>query len=356
MAFGKYVAYVGTYTKTNSIGIHLYDVDDETWNMRERKIVKINNPSALVVSADGQFLYSIADEGVESFRILPDGDLEPMNSAWTGGMRGCDITVDSQNRYLFVAGFYDGRVTMMRLNEDGTVGEVTCGIYHESMGLSVADTNFTPHVTCVEMTPDQKYLCAVDNGLDHVKVYEIDYEMGRLQLVETIRGHIENGPRVIRFRHETKTAYILSEKANNVLVYKFDSERQPFAVLDLIQDISTNFMDYDGNFAASDLELSPDHRHLFVSSAGVNTVTVFDIDDETGLLTTNCENKTSGDYPKALEIMPDNKHFVVLNHGENEMRIFKMNYEGRYFLMDQPPIKIPKPNCIVLHELKQDTK
>ena len=95
-------------------------------------------------------------------------------------MRGCYVTVDDQNRYLFVAGYYDGRVTMMHLNEDGSVGEVACGIYHEALGLSVADKNFMPHVTCVEMTPDQKYLCAVDSGLDHVKVYEIDYEKGLL--------------------------------------------------------------------------------------------------------------------------------------------------------------------------------
>ena len=352
MAIGKYVAYIGTYTKTNSIGIHIYDIDDEAWTMHARKVVKINNPSNLAVSKDGRFLYSIADEGVQSFRILADGDLEPMNTAWTGGMRGCYITVDDQNRYLFVAGFYDGRVTMMHLNEDGTVGEVACGIYHESMGLSVADKNFAPHVTCVELTPDQEFLCAVDNGLDHVKVYKIDYEQGKLELIDTIRGQLENGPRMIRFRHETKTAYILSEKANNVLVYKYDPDKANFYGLELVQHITTNHIAYDGNFAASGLELTPDHKHLFVSSAGVNTVTVYDIDEE-GLLTINCENKTSGDYPKTLEVLPDNQHFAVLNHGENEIRVFKMNYEGKYFLMDQAPLKISKPNCIWIHELKK---
>lgn len=41
--------------------------------MKERKVVPINNPSDLLVSKDGRFLYSIADEGVEAFHILPDG-------------------------------------------------------------------------------------------------------------------------------------------------------------------------------------------------------------------------------------------------------------------------------------------
>ena len=83
MAKDRYVAYVGTYTHGSSVGIHIFDVDAEKGKMTERKVVPINNPSDLIVSTSGKFLYSIADEGVQSFRILEDGDLEPINSVWT---------------------------------------------------------------------------------------------------------------------------------------------------------------------------------------------------------------------------------------------------------------------------------
>ena len=98
----KYVAYVGTYTHENSVGIHIYDVDVEAGKLTERKVVPINNPSDLVVSKDRRFLYSIADEGVESFRIEKDGDLTPINKQWIGGMRGCYVEVDDGDRDLFV--------------------------------------------------------------------------------------------------------------------------------------------------------------------------------------------------------------------------------------------------------------
>lgn len=42
---GKYVAYVGTYTHENSVGIHIYDVDELRGTLTERKVVPINNPS-----------------------------------------------------------------------------------------------------------------------------------------------------------------------------------------------------------------------------------------------------------------------------------------------------------------------
>lgn len=51
----KYVAYVGTYTHENSVGIHIYDVDVEGGQLQERKVVPINNPSDIVVSKTRNF-------------------------------------------------------------------------------------------------------------------------------------------------------------------------------------------------------------------------------------------------------------------------------------------------------------
>ena len=96
MSNERYVAYVGTYTHGTSVGIHIYDLDVEGGSMAERKVIPINNPSHLTVSANGKFLYSIADEGVAAFKILPDGDLEAMNEKWIGGMRGCYVDVETE--------------------------------------------------------------------------------------------------------------------------------------------------------------------------------------------------------------------------------------------------------------------
>lgn len=352
MAYGQYVAYVGTYKRHNSIGIHIFDIDHENWSMKERKVVPINNPSDLIVSADGKFLYSIADEGVQSFCILPDGDLEPLNSAWIGGMRGCYLEVDDANRYLFVAGYHDGRVTMMHLNDDGSVGEIACGIFHEGIGRSIADHNFIPHVTCVKLTMDQKYLCAVDSGLDHVKVYEVDYETGKLKLFNIIRGHMDSAPRMIRFRKELRCLYILCEGNNKVYVYRYKTQKCMEKGMELVQEIGTSDTGENITYAASGIEFTPDGRHLVVSNAGINTVIVYDVDPETGLLTKNCENSVGGDYPKTVSVMPDNEHFIVLNNGGNEICTFHMNYEKQYFLMDSQPIKIERPNCIFIHKLE----
>jgi 6-phosphogluconolactonase len=348
----KYVAYVGTYTHENSLGIHLYDLDIEKGVMTQRKVVPINNPSDVVISKNKKFLYSIADEGVQAFRIEPDGDLTPINNQWIGGMRGCYLEVDDLNRFLFVGGYYDARVTMMRLDpESGSILGIADGVFHKGMSRNVAQRNFVPHVTCVKLTPDQEFLCAVDSGLDQVKFYRVDYEEGKLLLVDILRCDMESGPRMIRFSRNGKFAYILYELSDEVQVYTYGIEKK-IPKLERIQEVPTNTeKDPEHVCAASGIEISASGKVMICTNAGLNSAAVFTIDQENGTLTRLCENKISGDYPKMLGIYPNEKYFMSLNHETNEITTMRVDYEKGYFLMEAKPVSIEKPNCVYIHKL-----
>lgn len=347
----KYVAYVGTYTHENSVGIHIYDVDTENAVLTERKVVPINNPSDLVVSKNRKFLYSIADEGVESFHILPDGDLKPINKQWIGGMRGCYVEVDDQNRYLFVGGHHDGRVSMMHLAEDGSIGEIADGVFHKGMGRSIGQRNFIPHVDCVKLTPEQKFLCAVDNGLDQVKIYQVDYENGKLKLIDIIRGPLESAPRMIRFSRDGKYAYILYELLNMVEVYHY-SVLKDAPVFEKIQSISTLYGKDEDGCAASGMEVSRSGKYLFCSNSGSNAVTCFNIDQKTGMLSLEFHTRVCSDYPKMLAIYPDEKHYLTLNNSSNEIISYSINEKDKYSLRVGKAVEVDKPNCIYILKLE----
>lgn len=96
---GKYMAYVGSYSYTGKAkGITVYDVDVEKGTFIERCEVDVDNSSYVIASSDGKTLYSIADEGVVSFRILPNGALTRLNSANIKGMRGCHLSTDAADK------------------------------------------------------------------------------------------------------------------------------------------------------------------------------------------------------------------------------------------------------------------
>ena len=72
------------------------------------------------------------------------------------------------------------------------------------------------------------------------------------------------------------------------------------------------------------MSLSADGKYLFCTTAGENTVTMYAVDQETGLLTKKFTLPISGDYPKDLMIFPE-KNIIMMN---------------------EKPRKIETPNCI----------
>ena len=343
----KYVAYVGTYTHGNSKGIQVYDVDVEKGTLRERSEVQVSNASHTAISKNGKFLYSIEDEGVAVFRRDENGDLTRINRVSIDGMRGCFLATDVDGKYLYVAGYHDGKVTVVHTCRDGSLGRIMDGVYHKGLG-SVAERNFRPHVNCVRPTPDNKYLCAVDNGIDQVKLYRINKRQHKLELVDILRCPRESGPRIIRFSADGRFAYILFELSNEIKVYSYDGSGHT-PEFELLQSISTLTKEKDEDAfhnAASGLALAPDGRHLFCTTAGENTVSMYEIDTETGLLDKKFTLPISGDYPKDLVIFPDNKHIAVANHASNTVTTFTVDYDKNIIVMNDKPHHIETPNSI----------
>ena len=322
----KYVAYVGSYTHGVSKGIKVYDVDVEKGLLTERNEVEVSNSSHTAVSKNGKYLYSIEDEGVAVFERDKDGDLARMNSVDIDGMRGCYLATDVDGKYLYVAGYHDGKVTVVHTHRDGSLGSLMDGVFHKGLG-SVAERNFRPHVNCVRPTPDNKYLCAVDNGIDQVKIYRINKRTHKLELVDILRCPRETAPRIIRFSDDGKYAYLLCELSNEIRVYTYDGTGK-HPEFELIQTISTlqKAEDQDAvHNAASGLTLANDGKHLFCTTAGENTVSMFEINPEDGILTKKFTLPISGDYPKDIVIFPDDKHLAVTNHASNTITVFSID-------------------------------
>lgn len=349
----RYVAYVSTYTigDKDKYGIRIYDVDMGKGYMVEKNQVKITNSSYITISHNQKFLYSITDFGVESYRILPTGDLEILNKGSINGMRGCYLSTDYEDRFLFVGGYHDGKITVLRLQEDGSIGEITEEIYHKGLG-SIAERNFRPHINCVKMTRDNKYLCAADLGMDHVNVYRLDHESGKLRPIDMIRSEQESAPRHLKFSKDGHFLYIVHELKNYIDVYTY-KEVNGNPEFEKIQNISTLNDYHAGGSAASALNISTDFKYLVSSNAGDNSAVLYRIDETTGMLAKMFCLPVSGDYPKDANLFPDNRHLVSLNHESNTMTFFTVDLEKDLLIMNGKEIKVSQPNCIIFHKLPE---
>lgn len=346
----KYVAYVSTYTMGDDHGIKIYDVDMEKGRFYEKDQVKITNSSYVTISHNQRFLYSITDMGVEAYKINQEnGELTIVNKASINGMRGCYLSTDYEDKYLMVAGYHDGKMTVLRLKEDGGIGEITEEVFHKGMG-SVAERNFRPHISCVKMTRDNKYLLAADLGMDHVNVYRFNHESGKVKLVDVIRSDIESAPRHLKFTKSGKYLYIVHELKNIVDVYTYkDVKGNP--EFERIQSISTLNEYHAGGSAACTLNFSADDNYLISSNAGDNSVIIYRVNHQNGELTKVLCLPISGDYPKDANFFPDMRHLVSLNHESNSMTFFNVDLKNGLLIMNGKEIPVDKPNCIIFQEL-----
>lgn len=345
----RYVAYVSTYTMGDSHGIRVYDVDMEEGRFVEKDKVEITNSSYATISHNGKYLYSITDFGVEAYTILEDGGLELINFAPINGMRGCYVATDYTDQYLFVAGYHDGKLTVLRLKEDGAIGEITDEIFHKGLG-SLAERNFRPHINCARMTHDNKYLLVADQGMDHVNVYSFDLARGKVKLADILRSEMESAPRHVKISKDGRYIYILHEWKCYIDVYLYtEKDNNPY--FEKVQSISTLNQDHANNTAASALSFSEDYNYLLTSNSGDNSVMVYDVNHETGELTANFCLPISGEYPKDVEFFPNNKFLVSLNHESNAMTFFHMDLEKGTLIMNGPEMPVNAPNCIIFHKL-----
>ncbi len=349
MAKGKYVAYVSTYTTGDSYGIRVYDVDLENGKFIEKEKVEISNSSYVTVSHNGKYLYSITDFGVEAYKILGDGSLDLINFAPINGMRGCYLSTDYTDQYLFVAGYHDGKLTMLNLGENGEVVGISDEIFHKGLG-SLSERNFRPHINSARMTHDNKYLLVADQGMDHVNVYAVDLVRGKLRLTDVIRSELESAPRHVKISENGRFIYIVHEWKCFIDVYEYE-EKDGIPYFEKIQTVPTVGKGAAQGTAASALTFSEDYKYLVSSNANDNSVIVYDVDTETGLLTTKFCLPISGEYPKDAEMFPGNRFLVSLNHESNTMTFFKLDLENNNMTMHGAPIKIKEPNCVFFHKL-----
>lgn len=346
----KYVAYVSSYTQGTKHGITIYDVDVKKGRFIEKEKVEVTNSSYITISHNQKYLYSITDMGVESFKILEDGSLKKLNLQSINGMRGCYISTSYDDKYIFVAGYHDGKITALKLKPNGSIGDITDEIYLKGMG-TVSERNFHPHVNCVKMTRDDEYLLAADLGMDHVNVYSLDHKKGKLKLVDIIRSEQESAPRHIKISKDGKYIYIIHELKNYIDVYKYSKNGVENPSFEKIQTISNINDTHITGTAASALNLSEDFKYLVGSSAGDNTVTLFKILQDGTLDRLFCL-PVSGEYPKDSAIFPGNKFLVSCNHESDTLTFFAMDPENKTLIMNGPAIKCEKPNCIIFNKLE----
>ncbi|MGN7940151.1 lactonase family protein [Virgibacillus sp. 6R] len=337
--------YIGTYTKGDSKGIYSFTLDTEAKQISNVKAVaELNNPTYVNISNDNKVLYAVVKEGdkggVASYAINNQtGELTELSRQVTEGASPCHVSVDKNNQQVVTANYHRGTVEAYLVNEDGTVNRSTSIMQHEGQGPH--ERQEKPHTHFSGFTPDEKFVVAVDLGIDKVITYKIDN--GALTEAHTLLVKAGSGPRHITFHPNGKYAYVMTELSNEVIALSYNAETGIFTELQYIAAIPEDFTE---NSQGSAIHITSDGRFVYAGNRGHNSIAVFRVNEETGELALVEYTSTEGNWPRDFALDPTESFIVASNEESGNLVLYARDKETGRLSVIQSDVAVPYPVCV----------
>jgi 6-phosphogluconolactonase len=332
--------YVGTYTfpgtapggthQSQARGIYVFRMNPSNGGLTLLQIAEISNPSYLALDPTLRHLYSVNEmtAGAVSAYVInqANGLLTPLNTLVpTNGQDTTHLSVQPSGQYLLAASYTSGNFQVFQINGDGSIGTMTDNF--QSVGNGTGPNlarQEGPHAHQILTDLDGNHVFGVDLGADKVNVWNLDPGTGNLipNTVPFAPIASGSGPRHMAFHPDRQHAYVLSELASSVTVFDYDPLR---AALIWKQTISTLPPDFTGTNTTAEIRIHPNGRFLYNTNRGHNSVTMFEIEPETGELEVIGWESTRGEWPRGMNIDPSGTFLYAANQNTDSIAVFRIH-------------------------------
>lgn len=348
-------AFVGTYTRkeghVDGKAKGIYQISADTSNgqlYRLNTVPDIINPSYVIYSPDGKYLYAASEIGggsdstgyVYAYRLQGE-EVELINRQISHGLAPCHLAVHPSGKFLFVAN-YMGGVAMYPIQEDGKLSPASDVKYLQGSGPHPRQNVSHPHSVTIDR--EGRFAYIADLGTDKIMIFLIDLENGTLQPAATPYAEVAPGagPRHLTFHPNGQLVYAINELNSTITTFNYD---RADGHLEALETVSTLPMAFNGDNTCADIHIEPGGRFLYGSNRGHNSIAIFSIDTKSGLLKSAGHQSTGGEIPRNFAIAPNGQFLYVANQNSDNIVYFKINEENGS--LDQfGELSIPTPVCI----------
>jgi 6-phosphogluconolactonase len=355
------LVYVGTQTQSNAKGIYVFrlrtegnDVSQNITLVPMGLAVETQNPTFLELDLKRRILYAVNSVNtfggkpggaVSAFSIADDtGKLTLLNQQPSMGAAPCHLTLDAQGKYVLVANYGGGNLSVLPVLGDGRLGEAVCVVQHSGKSID-SERQSAPHAHCVTPDPANRFVFVCDLGLDKVMSYRFDAQSGKLTPADPAFTACKpgSGPRHMAFRPDGRFAYVVSEMSSTLTGFAYDAQT---GRLKEIETVSTLPPYFDGKNAAAELGIHPSGKWLYVSNRGNETVVLFEIDKDLGTLKYIEEQGTGGKTPRHFGIQPSAAHLAIGNQDSDTVLVCRIDSGNGRLKPSGVFAQVPSPVCI----------
>src|SRR5215216_4741902 len=161
------ILYVGTYTTGKSEGIYIYRLNLSTGELRHKSTVTgVVNPSFLAIDPQRRHLFAVNETtefngkrggAVTAFSIdQATGGLTLLNQQPSLGEAPCYVEVDRTGKFILVANYGGGNVSVLPVGRDGRLSEATALVQHQGSGPN-SERQEGPHAHCITVDRTNRY-------------------------------------------------------------------------------------------------------------------------------------------------------------------------------------------------------
>lgn len=353
----EYFAFIGTYTsKTDSKGIYSFHFDSDTGRLTSVVLAATTqDPSFLTVARNEKYLYAVNElsefEGKKSGAVTSysmdakSGKLTQLNQVPSGGADPCYVSFDQTGKYLLVANYTGGSVATFPVAPDGRIGSASAFVQHTGSGPN-KERQERPHAHYISSSADNRFVFAVDLGLDEVVVYHLDPAKGSLTPNHPPFAKLAPGagPRHLAFHPNGKFAYVLSEVNSTVTAFAYDSKSGSFSTVQTLSTIPKNFTAHNDT---AEIVVHPSGKFLYASNRGEDSIAEFNIDPAKGTLTFVSDFSTQGKTPRNFALDPTGKFLLAANQESNNIVVFRIDQFTGALTATSQVAQVPAPVDIV---------
>lgn len=284
-------------------------------------VTRMDRPMYMIIKEQKMYIilrapFTSGESGLVVYDIDTDGNLvNPSEIMSTKGEVACHLTVDGED--IYCVNYISGSVIRM---PELLVEHTGHGIHPQRQE--------SPHTHYVGFTPDHKYVCVTDLGLDTIFMYDTNLKCcGKVKVPE---GH---GVRHLVFSDDGKYLFTANELQSTVSAFEYNGDS-----LKLIDTKSCLPKDFKGESATAAIRFH--NGHIYVSNRGHDSITIMQQCNEDlkviGYI--DCRGKTPRDF-----VIADN-YILCANQDSDNVTVLDENNE--YIAKQVVPIRMPVCICV----------
>lgn len=313
----SFTTFLVGYGDNQGNGRGLYSVEVNNDSLQAKLVYPCEMKPGAIIAADNKlymsYLGDTKEPGILSFALDKELNLTFLNK------QTIPFFITSFGRlnhtsHLLGSSFYDGVDMILETADEIHIKSIDKHPYRPR-SADIRQTKPHPHHIC-EMN-DGLHAYSVDMGTDFVCFYSIrNHELHLIKDV-FIDCPLGSGPRIMRISPDNRFAYLLNEISNSITVYAMCDSG-----FDEIQRIST----LDDNTvianSAAGCGMTADGEYLLITNRGENTLVLFRVHPENGLLTL-CDRIQTGLTPRDLYIK--DHQIVIAAQSSNCLQLFEID-------------------------------